>query len=171
MDQALLEAFDKVTRHHAENQYGVEGWKTNSHYLMTRRFIMPGVCWQDQRWHRGPEIELGSSAHGDGILDDLNRVLCHLAGRNYDDLPTLYARVRNADGKYPAAEYGRWFEWAFFRCKAFKKGTMHLEFLDEDLWARFNQRVAKLKGYPLPEAKPMTAYQRRQHGRKEAATA
>jgi hypothetical protein len=28
---------------------------------------------------------------------------------------------------------------------------MHFEFIDEEIWAKFNQRVSKLKGYPLPE--------------------
>ena len=34
-----------------------------------------------------------------------------------------------------------WYESAFFRLKAFKKGTVHLEFKDEDLWNRFNIAV------------------------------
>ena len=44
---------------------------------------------------------------------------------------------------------------------------MHYEFKNEDVWARFNQRVAKLKGYPLFEAKEQTAYQARQTGRQQ----
>lgn len=44
---------------------------------------------------------------------------------------------------------------------------MHFEFKNDDVWAMFNQRVAKLKGYPLPEKKEQTAYQRRQNGHKE----
>ena len=39
----------------------------------------------------------------------------------------------------------------FFRIKAFKKGTMHFEFLDEDIWMKFNQTVAKLRGWSLPK--------------------
>jgi len=31
---------------------------------------------------------------------------------------------------------------------------MHFEFLDRELWARFNQRVAKIKGFPLYEKAP-----------------
>jgi len=30
---------------------------------------------------------------------------------------------------------------------------MHFEFKSEDLWAKFNQRISKLKGYPLYEHK------------------
>jgi hypothetical protein len=32
------------------------------------------------------------------------------------------------------------------------------------LWGKFNQRIAKLKGYPLFEAKEQTAYQKRNAG-------
>ena len=38
-----------------------------------------------------------------------------------------------------------WHESAFFRVKAFKKGTIHLEFKDEALWAKFNLTVNKGK--------------------------
>ena len=34
-----------------------------------------------------------------------------------------------------------WHESAFFRVKAFKKGTVHLEFKDEALWTKFNLTV------------------------------
>jgi hypothetical protein len=34
--------------------------------------------------------------------------------------------------------------------------------MSEDVWALFNQRVAKLKGYLLPEQKEKTTYQKRQ---------
>lgn len=45
-----------------------------------------------------------------------------------------------------------------------KKGSMHFEWLDLDLWGKFNQRIAKIKGYPLFEAKEQTAYQKRNAG-------
>jgi len=60
--------------------------------------------------------------------------------------------------------YGEWFEWGYFRVKAFKKGSMHFEWLNLELWGKFNQRIAKLKGYPLFEAKEQTAYQKRNAG-------
>lgn len=60
--------------------------------------------------------------------------------------------------------YGEWFEWGYFRCKAFKKGSMHFEWLDLELWGKFNQRISKLKGYPLYEQKEQTAYQKRNAG-------
>lgn len=43
MDKALIEVFDKLTMHYHENRYNVEGWKTNSYYLVNKKFILEGV--------------------------------------------------------------------------------------------------------------------------------
>ena len=42
---------------------------------------------------------------------------------------------------------------------------MHFEFMSDEVWELFNKTVAKLKGYPLYEAKEQTKYQDRQTGR------
>ena len=47
--------------------------------------------------------------------------------------------------------HGTQFEWAFFKCRGYKKGTMHFEFLDEQIWYILNQNVARIKGFGLPE--------------------
>lgn len=39
----------------------------------------------------------------------------------------------------------------FFKIRGYKKGTMHFEFADEDVWAKFNIAVAKIKGWKLPK--------------------
>jgi len=61
------------------------------------------------------------------------------------------------------SQYGTVFEWSFFRCKCFKKGTMHLEFINEDVWAKLNQNIARIKGYPLYEYRSKTKYQEKQY--------
>ncbi|MDR2888097.1 MAG: DUF4942 domain-containing protein [Bacteroidales bacterium] len=43
-------------------------------------------------------------------------------------------------------EWGQWYEWGFFRIRGYKKGTMHFEFTDENVWELFNRRVAETKG-------------------------
>ena len=50
--------------------------------------------------------------------------------------------------------FGEWFNFGFFTIKGFKKGTGHFKFRDKDLWAMFNQNVARIKGYPLPDTNP-----------------
>jgi hypothetical protein len=46
---------------------------------------------------------------------------------------------------------GEWYTWGFFRFRAYKKGTVHFEFLDEEVWAAVNARYARIKGQVLPE--------------------
>lgn len=41
----------------------------------------------------------------------------------------------------------------FFKIRGFKKGTMHFEFLDEEVWARFNMEVARIRGWQLPKTR------------------
>ena len=203
MDKAVLEVFDKITAHHADNRKGLEGFKTNSHYLLTKKFIAPSVT--EISWGGGVGVRIG--ARGFEMIEDLSKALCYLTGKNYDETRSLESTIRNPfaladkDGKYirdpyfnlshmlitgkdyeemkqkqarhpesqikgEAIAWGEWFEWEFFKCKAYKKGTLHMEFKEEKVWAMFNQKVAKLKGYPLPEQKEQTAYQQRQNGRK-----
>jgi len=187
MDKALLEVFDKLTTHYDENRYYVEGWKTNSHYLVNKRFIMPGVCYQDIRWYKGQSNIQIDRHRGYELLDDMLKALCFLTGDNYDKIVDLYSIIKyehkiyegekilfaantideanerfkkyRSQGKHIKMvsyepKYGEWFDWAYFRCRAYKKGTLHVEFKDENLWGKFNQHIAKLKGYPLYEAHP-----------------
>lgn len=194
MDKAIVEVFDKVTSHSHDNHHRLEGWKTNSHYLLTKRFIIP-------RYYKEE-------------MEDMVKALCYITGDNYDSHMSLdqrtrydYALVSN-DGKvlldypdrpdyshckkvyheyeiknidmvkYPecklislAWNYGQWFDWGFFNVRHYKKGTYHFEFKSEDLWAKFNQHVARIKGYPLMEKREQTKYQERQNGRKQAQPA
>lgn len=205
MDKAILEVFDKVTAHHADNRYNIEGWKTNSHYLLTKRFITPRVV--EMGW--SGEVTGNSHSGNFEMIEDLLKALCYITGDNYDDHISLHDflnypyllvkdgkylkdkqyddhivhyKSRSADGynslesdkeKIPGSEiqfnkleWGKWFEWSYFKIRAYKKGTVHFEFKDEKVWAMFNHRVAKLKGYPLPEKREQTKYQARQNGQK-----
>lgn len=201
MDKAIQEVFDKVTMHHHDNRHNVEGWKTNGHYLLTRRFIMPNMAAQD-KYSSGERIDNAYGGYFD-LMEDMNKALCYITGDDFDQIGTLSNWIRyayklrsaqgveyfhngaNYNGAIDAQEkltqqgikseliksepiYGEWFEWGYFKCKAHKKGTMHFEFISEDVWAQFNARVAKIKGYPLPEKKEQTNYQKRQTHTREA---
>lgn len=170
MDKAVLEVFDKVTSHSEDNRHGLEGWKTNSHYLMTRKFILPRVS--ELSWERGWKISYNSGDYA--IVDDLHKALCYLTGKNFDDIGSVWDmnNAKHEDGTRKVYEFNTWYEFGLFKMKSFKKGTMHFEFISEDVWAQFNRHVAKLKGYPLPEKKSETRYQAKQNGRdKETQTA
>lgn len=146
MDAALLEAFDLICSLSAENSTAGEKWKTNANYMVNRKFIVPYMTGYDTRWPR--DYMTLSYSSNETKIADVVKALCYITGINYDDIPDLHSFIYNR--KIP---YGEWFEWAFFRVKGFKKGTMHFEFLDEDVWMRFNQQVAKQRGWVLPKKK------------------
>lgn len=164
MDKAILEVFDKVTSFHDDNKYNLPGWKTNSHFLLTKRFIHPYICVQEKfdKEHYPTRVKTPYPSRTE-TFDDLIKALCYITGDNYDNFPELDRFIRDNEN---VISWGEWFEWTYFRVRCYKKGTMHFEFLSEDLWAKLNQRIAKLKGYPLFEAKKQTAYQDKQTGRK-----
>lgn len=142
MDKALLEVFNRLTQHYDENRYNVEGWKTNSHFLINQKFIMPYTC-ESKYFSRTDEMttKYGSNIE---IIEDVEKALCYLTGENYENITPIRRLI---DGK----NFGVWCSSHFFEFKGFKKGTMHFKFNDTELWGKFNQRIAKLKGYPLYE--------------------
>ena len=79
-------------------------------------------------------------------IEDVLKALCYITGSDYDKHIGLNRFINDT-----RKSWGTWYEWNFFRIKAFKKGTMHFEFLDEDIWMKFNQTVAKLRGWSLPK--------------------
>jgi hypothetical protein len=185
MDKALLEVFERATKHYSENRFNLEGWKTNSQYLLNEKFILPNLCGTD-KWHKGSHIQASYGSYF-GLVEDMVKALCYISGDNWKQFGSLQDHIRypyklhfdgqvkyfrddihyggalegkkklEDEGKKVILEhseplYGQLFTWAYFEIRAYKKGTMHFRFKDRDLWARFNQRIAKLLGYPLPEA-------------------
>ena len=157
MDDALVDIFDKLTRHYHDNRHSVEGWKTNSHYFMGRKYILPYMA--EHSWSGGMTARCNYSQSNAEYVEDFVKALCYLTGRDYNKQQSLYdfthQEFNNPEtGKRERVKYefGMWYEWGFFRFKGFKKGTMHFEFLDESVWAVFNQHIARIKGYPLPES-------------------
>lgn len=144
MDRALVEVFDNLTSHYHENRLNVEGWKTNSHYLVNEKFIMPYIA-PESRWFSSPDVNDRQAE----IVDDFTKALCYITGENYDNFDRFSYSVRVRHEK--SMEWGKWFDWGFFEVKIFKKGTGHFKFKDKNVWARFNQQIARIKGFPLPE--------------------
>ncbi len=158
MDKAILEVFDRVTEHHHDNRHNIKGWKTNSHFLVGKKFILPNIVSPAKEYGYTSEYYTSLRQSYDGTIPDFEKALCYVTGKNYEETNTVNSRInRNT--------YGEWYNSDFFKFKAYKNGNMHFEFADEKIWHQFNQRVAKIKGYPLFEGKQQTAYQNRQTGR------
>lgn len=142
MDRALMEVVEKLTRHTDENRYHVEGWKTNSHYMLNQKFIMPYAV---QRDYKG-RMEMCWNGTGEQ-LSDMQKALCHLFGLDYSIQTRLSTLVSDLK-----PSWGEWFSWFIFEVKGYKKGTMHFKFQNIEDWATINQHIARIYGYPLPEA-------------------
>lgn len=142
MRQTLVEAFDQICSFSDDNSSAGEKWKTNADYMVNRRFIVPWMCEGRSYGYDNPKVNI--TYNGYHRLDDINKALCHLTGRSFDTIPSLIDFNGNTD-------WGQWYEWGFFRIRFYKKGTVHCEFLDEDVWYRFNAEVARIKGWALPK--------------------
>lgn len=146
MDKALLEAFDLICSFSAENSTAGEKWKTNANYMVNRKFIVPYITDYDTRYNiRNDYVRLHYGGN-EYKIEDVVKALCYITGTNYDSIQNLHQFVYDRN-----LSYGTWYEWSFFRIKGFKKGTMHFEFLDENVWMRFNQVVASQRGWVLPK--------------------
>ena len=146
MQKSLEEAFDLICSFSAENSTAGETWKTNANYMVNRRFIVPNMC--DYYFYGSLRPFVNLSYYGRDKVDDIHKALCYITGTpvssEYTD--TFRGFVMNRK-----LEWGEWYEWGFFRFKCFKKGTIHFEFKDEEIWYKFNQEVAKGRGWSLPK--------------------
>ena len=146
MQQTLVETFEYICSLSAENSTAGEKWKTNSDYMINRRFIVPYLTSYDKYMTRtNCYVSLGYYREYTKI-DDIVKALCYITGTNYDNISNISTFVRET-----RMNWGQWYEWGFFRIRGYKKGTMHFEFVDEDVWYKFNQAVASVKGWQLPK--------------------
>lgn len=160
MRDTLVEAFDNICSFSAENSTAGEKWKTNSDYMVNRKFIVPYICDDGGKWKK-EYVDLKSgywSGNGNGdTITDIAKALCYLNGKRWEghdsegkrDLE--YYSGLSDFARETKMEWGQWYDWGFFRIKGFKKGTMHFEFKDEAVWEYFNRAVAEIKGWQLPK--------------------
>lgn len=143
LQKALIESVDNFTKYTDENRFGVEGWKTNSGYMLNKKFIVDGIMETQSYMSFIPRYD----SYGGQKINDLNKVLCNLTGEDFNNIGDVYYLNR----KFPNLTPNTWYDWGFFEVKMFKKGTMHLKFKDIDVWYKLNHSYGKLKGFTLPE--------------------
>ena len=143
MKQTLVEAFEKICSFSHENSTAGEKWKTNSDYKINKKFIIPWIV-DTCRIMKYETVHINYRSSEEVM--DIVKALCFLSGSKYENVTHL-----NHFCSRMKMEYGKYYEWGFFRIKGFKKGTMHFEFIDESLLDMFNLEVAKTKGWQLPK--------------------
>lgn len=138
MTASVLDAFDEITKYYHENREAVEGWKTNSAYLVGRKFILPNI-----RCSYG----YGISHYRHDKITDIEKALCFLDARPFDKIKSIIDVYNQHDGSL----FGKSVDSEFFWTKFYKKGTLHFEWKDEGLRQRFNGLVAFHRWGELPE--------------------
>ena len=84
------------------------------------------------------------------IYNDLDRVLCVLAGMDFETCGTAHDAMRRKFdilGRRVKQGFDSETESEFFRVRFFMKGTVHLTFKDADMWSKFNVTAAKGKAW------------------------
>lgn len=158
MTRALCEAFDTICSLSAENSTAGETWKTNSNYMVNRRFICNYITDIDYNGRMEIRYYYGNGQSKAEKLEDVCKALCYMTGRKWGEIGGLREHIR---AHRDTIQWGQWFEWGFFRCRGYKKGTMHFEFIDENIWYRFNQEVAKCRGWNIGKKTEKTSKKRR----------
>ena len=143
IDRAVEEAIDSLTRYTKENRYGVEGWATNSGYMLNQRFIRPSMA--ELAYSNPRMVRLQTYGSQWDEIQDLIKALCFITGRAIEEVRTP---ERISENQYWP---GSWYDWGFFLFRPYKKGTVHFEFKDRDVWAALNARYARIKGQVLPD--------------------
>ena len=143
IDRAVEEAIDELTRYTKENRYGVEGWATNSGYMLNKRFINSRLA--QLAWSNPSKVRIETYGRQWDDIQDLIKALCYITGRAIEEVRTP---ERINENSY---EPGCWYDWGFFLFRPYKKGTVHFEFKDAEVWAALNARYARIKGQVLPE--------------------
>jgi hypothetical protein len=141
VDKAVELAVDSLTKYTKENRYGLEGWVTNSGYMLNQKFIRAYMA--EPRWD-GKGLSLKTYGGVSDEICDLIKALCFITGRKHEEVEQP---AKSDDGCFWP---GEWYEWGFFQFKAHKKGTVHFRFKSRADWAALNQRYAKIKGQTLP---------------------
>jgi hypothetical protein len=143
IDRAVEEAIDSLTRYTKENRYGVEGWATNSGYMLNQRFIRPHMA--ELAYSNPRMVRLQTYGPSWDEIRDLIKACCFITGRAFEEVGTP---ERISENQYWP---GDWHDWGFFLFRPYKKGTVHFEFKDREVWAALNARYARIKGQVLPE--------------------
>lgn len=152
LTQAVLEIFHLFTQKHcwekdglfSDNIHYFNGWKTNKAFKVGKKVVIPiyggyGGHGPFRNWLKPDEWQLDQEAARN--LIDIDVVM------NYFDGLTQYRSIAKALDVGFACGQNRGIESTYFKITAYKKGTLHLTFKDENILRRFNVAACRGKGW------------------------
>ena len=145
--KAIAALFDKMTEYalrdcrwgkneYAANIHYFNAWKTNNGYKVNKKVILPYYGDAYRQWGRGLGYE------PQRFLNDLEKVMLY-----FTDFDCRDSALGNICDHHIRQGNTRKIETRYFYISVFKKGTMHIQFRDEDLLRRFNIEACKQKGF------------------------
>lgn len=151
IEKAIEEVFDKLTSYSEKNVNDKEAFKTNSHYKVNRKFIVPSCGHWDSRW--GGSFQFSYHSKFANWVNDLDVACCHLTGKKIEAIKGIEDTLRFHvnDRESTLCPFSNPCKSEFFSIRVYKKGTVHLTFLDEELWHNFNIAAAKSKNWLTDE--------------------
>lgn len=159
LNKAVVDLYDRFISFYKGNAILEEGWKTNSQFKVNKKVILPAFveCSYSRTYH--------AQSYRWDEYRDIDKVMCYLSGTPYERLNELTqeAKERKAQNPYTFKAEDKDYnvnllsltravemvqvgdsslhECAFFQFRCYKKGTLHIIFKSEELWARFNLTV------------------------------
>lgn len=153
-DDTILALFDKLSHEHhwcpetSKNRHYFDGWATNKAWKINKKVILPlslyGYLVQDLSFYSHRNVE---------AIVDLDKTLRYLAGERSGESKSVEEILEQAKGERQTKNI----EFEFFTLTAYKKGTVHISFTDDDLLKRFNIYGCQHKSW-LPPSYGRKAY-------------
>jgi hypothetical protein len=155
LTEAVADIFEEMTmkyHYHEDTKKNIHlfnGWKTNEAFYVNEKVILPVRSSYQHPFLGYSGWELNYSAKG--YLDDIDKVMNYFDGRGE------YVSISDALKEAFTTDKTRSIESTYFKISVYKKGTIHLTFLSEDIRRRFNITACKHKNW-LPEDYGKKAY-------------
>lgn len=152
IEDGIIGLFDELSYQYAysdelsKNIHYYNGWCTNKAWYINKKVILPymnAYHWMDKRYNPTSYDVIRKLEHIECILNYLDGGRIVLTGESRTGLYDILNRAEKED-------VTRNIETKYLRLTFYKKGTCHIEFLNEDLLKKLNIYGSQKKGW-LPQ--------------------
>ena len=151
VEETILALFDKFSSTHSyydggKNIWYYNGWKTNKAWKINKKVIVPSYFCKSNSYNSSAWDWNGyRPTNFNGGLEDIEKVFNYLDGGMTREVNLYHelhiAEVNGITNKIPLK---------FFNVSFYRKGTIHIQFINEQLLERFNIFGSRKKGWLPP---------------------